>query len=482
MSNILSSLLMSADALSVYGKALGVAQNNVVNSSTPGYARQSQTLIARPFDPMGGGLGGVRAGEVQSSRDAYAEQTVRQRTVDLGQYNQAVDSLNAIEPNFDVSGKSGLPAALNALFRAFSAWGQTPSDNASRQGVVDAANGVAHVFQQTAAALTRVMQDTNRGLTQTVERVNHMVGQLAQYNTQIQRGNRNDSGLDAQVHATLEELSNYIPITAMPQTDGTTTVLLNGQTPLLIGAQQYAITYSQQESQDPAAPNPNGPPSGVIQDFDGRDITSGITTGQMGALLDIRNRVLPSYLGDAFQAGDLNTMAKAFATRVNDLLTAGTLADGVTAGIPLFIYGTATDPNNDTAVAQTLTVNPAITATQLAANSPGPPVQMNGVPLALAKLANPQDAVDQVNGQSYTLFYGSMAARIGTALSDAINQQAISESAVAQARNLRQQISGVDLNEEAMKVVEFQRGYEANARLITVLDKLTETTINILPG
>jgi flagellar hook-associated protein 1 FlgK len=51
---------------------------------------------------------------------------------------------------------------------------------------------------------------------------------------------------------------------------------------------------------------------------------------------------------------------------------------------------------------------------------------------------------------------------------------------VSQAQNLRQQVSGVDLNEEAMILVQFQSAYEANSKLITVLDQLTQDTINIL--
>jgi flagellar hook-associated protein 1 FlgK len=51
---------------------------------------------------------------------------------------------------------------------------------------------------------------------------------------------------------------------------------------------------------------------------------------------------------------------------------------------------------------------------------------------------------------------------------------------VAQAQNLRQQVSGVNLDEEAMEVVEFERAYQANAQLVTVLDQLTDDTVNIL--
>lgn len=480
MSSILSTLLMSADAMGAYDRVLQVTQNNVANASTPGYAKQSQTLQAMPFDPSAGASGGVRAGEIQSSRSEYAEQAVRQQALLLGQADQNVNSLTALQSNFDVTGASGLPAALNNLFQAFSAWGQTPNDSTARQAVLDSAQSVAHAFQQTATGLTGVTQDTNHQLQQTVEQVNQVVGQIAAFNSQIMQGDHNDAGLDAQLHSDLEQLSTYIPFTATQQQDGSTTILLNGQSPLLIGAQQYNLSFNLQQTSDPEAPFPSGPPLAHVQAADGTDLTAGITSGQLGALLHVRNDVLPSYIGTAYQPGDLNAMAKMLATRVNGLLTSGTLADGTTAGVPLFAYGTADDPNNDTNIAQTFRVSSTINPALLAANVAGPPAQSNGVPLALSKLANPQDPLDQVNGQSLTAFYGSMAARVGAALQDATEQQSVSQSAVAQAQNLRHQASGVDLNEEAVRLVEFQRAYEANARMVTVLDQLTQDTIQML--
>ena len=50
----------------------------------------------------------------------------------------------------------------------------------------------------------------------------------------------------------------------------------------------------------------------------------------------------------------------------------------------------------------------------------------------------------------------------------------------AQAKELRQQSSGVSLDEEAALLIEFQRAYQANARFITVLNQLTEETVNLL--
>src|ERR1043165_6047985 len=113
MPNLLSSLLASAGALQAYDQVLQVTQNNVANASTPGFVKHRQALLALPFDPAGGLIGGLRAGEVLSARSAYADQAVRSQLFLLGQAEQDVGSLTALQSVFDISRDSGVAGALN---------------------------------------------------------------------------------------------------------------------------------------------------------------------------------------------------------------------------------------------------------------------------------------------------------------------------------------------------------------------------------
>ncbi|HWB87421.1 MAG TPA: flagellar hook-associated protein FlgK [Bryobacteraceae bacterium] len=478
MSSLLSTILTSAGALKAYDQVFQVSQNNVANAQTPGYAKQQQPLEALPFDPATGLSGGVWAGQVQSARDEFAEQAVRRQTVAYGQYQQQVNSLNSLQSVFDISGNSGISKSLNDFFQAFSGWSTTPNDSVARQTVLDRATDLAQSFQQTSAALDQVTEDTETQIQQTVDQVNGLVSQLQGLNVQIRQGDRNDAGLDAQMHSTLEQLSQLVNVSAIQQQDGSFTVLLNGQTALLVGSNQYKISFDLKQPTDPPPVNPGGPANAQIVAADGSDVTAQTTTGQLGALLDMRNRLLPTYIGDAYQPGDINQMAKQFADRVNQLLTSGNISDGPPPqpGVPLFTY----DSTNNTTVAQTLAVNPAITADQLAAISPGPPYVSNGVALQLSQMANPQNTADEIDNFSYTEFYGQMATRVGSELNTAQSGLQGQQQMVAQAQNLRQQVSGVSLDEEAATLIEFQRAYQANSRFITVLDQLTEDTLNIL--
>jgi flagellar hook-associated protein 1 FlgK len=478
MSNLLASLVSSANALQAYGQVLETSQNNVANASTPGYAKQSVDLYALPFDPQTGVTGGVAAGQVVSARDEYSEQAVRQQTSGLGYQQQLVESLTAIQSNFDITGNTGIPLALNNLFQSFSAWGATPDNEATRQTVVQNATELAQAFQQASTNVSAQASNAEQQIGQTVDQVNQLVGQLQGYNEIAMKGNKNDSGLSSNMHNTLEQLSTLVDVTATFQPDGTVNVMLNGETPLLLGDEQYKISSALYQPQDPPPTNANGPASVQILGSDGRDITAQTTGAQLGALLNLRNQILPSYIGDAYQAGDLNVMAKQLADRVNSELTSGNISDGPppVPGVALFTY----DATNATNAAASLSVDSSVTPDQLAAISPGPPEVSNGVPLALSALASPVQDADKINGLSYSQFYGQLAGRVGTDLSDATNNQSVQQSLLSQAQSLRQQYQGVSLDEEATTLMQFQRAYQATSKFLTVLDNLTEVAIDML--
>ena len=486
MSNLLATLTSSAGTLQAYGRVLETTQNNVANASTPGYAKQRLQMYSLPFDPEGGLTGGVAAGNVVSARNEFAEQAVRQQTSGLGYEQQLVESMTAVQANFDISGNQGIPQALNNLLQSFSAWGATPDNQAARQTVVQRATDLAQSFQEASRDVTTQMHDAEQQISQTVDQVNQLTAQLQSYN-RIALGNAGDSGISANMHAALEQLATLVNVTSTFQSDGTVNLMLNGETPLLLGDRQYTIQSSLYQPQDPPPTNANGPANVRIQGPDGSDITAKTTGAQLGALLDLRNQILPTLVGDAYQAGDLNVMAKQFADRVNQLLTSGNITDGppAQAGVPLFTYN-----NNDaTATAASLSVVSGFTPDQLAAITPSTagdpsvtpqPEVSNGIPLALSALASPIQDADKVNGLSYSQFYGQIAGHVGDVLSEATNNQDVQQSLLAQAKDMREQFQGVSLDEEATILMQFQRAYQANSKFISVLDQLTQAAIDIL--
>jgi len=476
MSSLFSILGSTAGTLAAFQTALNVSQNNVANSSTPGYAAQAVTFDARSFDPANGDFGGVSAGEIQSARDEFDEQNVRVQNSLLGTAEQQVQSLTVLQSHFDISGNTGIPASLNSLSGAFSNWSVNPNDTTARQNVIQSAQGVASAFQETAANVSAAASANDSQLTSLVSQVNSYAAEIAADNGQIQAGGRNNAGLSADLNRTIESLSEIANITTLNQPDGTATVLLGGQTTLVAGSQQYAISSTISAPSIPPPTYPSAPPNAQVLDSQGNDITATLTDGKLGGVLTVLNQTLPAITGDTTQQGSLNQLAEAFANTVNGILSAGNVTDGppVQAGSALFSY----DAANPTNAAASLTLDPNATAAGLAAIAPANPAGnppttevSNGTALALAGVA---DAANEIGGQSFTQFFGSIAANVGTALSTATTNQTLQTSNVAQARSLRDTASGVDLNEEAVNVVDLQSTYTAASKLISVIDALTQ--------
>ncbi|GFN24187.1 flagellar hook-associated protein FlgK [Thermanaeromonas sp. C210] len=94
------------------------------------------------------------------------------------------------------------------------------------------------------------------------------------------------------------------------------------------------------------------------------------------------------------------------------------------------------------------------------------------------KIAQLQHQIIQGLGTTFDDYYKNFTARLGVTAHEAgrmvVNQQAL----VDQLAGRRESISGVALDEEMTYMIQFQRGYEAAARVMTVLDEMLDTLIN----
>jgi flagellar hook-associated protein 1 FlgK len=453
MGNLLVSLLNSANALSVYNDALATTENNVLNASTPDYARQVQVLTALPFDLSSGMPGGVGAGPVISTRDAYAEESVRTQQSQLGYQQQISTDLGTLQNYFDPQSTSGISTSLEGLFNSFSQLSVNPNDTVSRQAVLDQAQQVAASFQTTATGIGTTSGAIENETQASVQTINQLASQIAQINTQStgNGGGAMNAGVDASLNSDLEELSQYAGFKALQQPDGQVTVYLGGQAPLVIG--------------DTAIPLQTDFSSGQtrILDAQGNDITSEIQSGSLAGLLQENNTLLPSYLSD------LNTLAQSVADQVNTTLSNGIDQNGNTPTTDLFAYDATAG------AAASLTVNP-LTPDQIAAALPGAPGG-NGNALALAQLTN----ATPINGFSFAQYYGNISANVGSDLSNAQSDATTDQQLLTQAQTLRSTISGVSLDQEATNLITYQRAYDAVSKMVTVIDAMTEDVINMIP-
>ncbi len=475
MGGLFGTLNSSVDALRAFENALAVSQNNVSNASTPGYAAQRATFNAVPFEQNAGLLGGVNAGPNQSTQNEYLDQAVRTQLELQGNSTAQSTALSSIQSLFDVTGQTGVLGALNNLFQSFSAWSASPTSSSTQQGVLNSATALAQSFKSTASSLSQTTSSLNGQISSTVQQINALAASIAADNQQIGQSSTPDAGLDANLHASLESLAGLADVSVQFAPNGTATVLLGGQTPLVIGSQQFKVSAT---FTDPTpGPNANAVPDAHILDSNGNDITNQISQGTLGGLLTVRNTVLPSLQGDSNQQGSLNQLAQRVADRVNSILTAAQTTSGA-PGTPLFTYN-STSPVD---IASTLGVSSTATIDTLAPTDPGPPAVQNGAALTLSNLGGSSNAADEISGQTILEFAAGTATQVGQQTADAQNNQQLYGQTLNQARTAQDSISGVSLDQEAVNVMQLEKGYQAAGKMVSVIDSLTSTLISMIPG
>jgi flagellar hook-associated protein 1 FlgK len=449
MGSISSALSSAASALTVFGKTFDTIENNITNANTPGYAEQEQSLQAEAFDPATGLAGGVAAGPLISTREEYLEQGVRDQQQSLGYSTQLAGDLGQVQPLFDLTSTTGVANSLNSFFNTFSQLTVNPNDEVSRQAVITAADTLAQNINQSASGIQQVSANATSETGTVVTQINQLASQIASINQQYQGNSQStaDESLDTDVHNALETLSGLANISVIRSSNGAYNVYLGGQTPLVLGDTVSAISTSNVSSRT------------AILDSNGNDVTSQITGGQLGALVQETNTTLPGYVNT------LNTLAKSLADTVNSTLANGVDENG-NAGAALFSYDQASN------AASTIAVT-GITTDQIAAASATAPGG-NDNAVALTGLGTSPE----VGGYSFTQFYGNLGAQVGSDVSSAQQDQTQDQDQLTQAQAQRSSVSGVDINTEAAQVLQFEQAYTAVGKLVSVLQDLTTTIID----
>ena len=322
------------------------------------------------------------------------------------------------------------------------------------QNVIDAAGQLSQAFNQNAIGLTRVFDNVDGQTRDTVTAINNLAAQIAQVNAHFRANVQNSSnaGLDALLHSSLEQLSTLVNYSVVKASDGSFTLYAGGETPLVVGDHTYPLTAD------------FSTPKTIIRDALGNDVTSQLqgSGGTLGAMLTEKNVAIPGY------KSSLDNVAQAVADSVNAALSQGVDRNGNAPQKNLFTY------NSTLGTAFTLSVTD-ITPDEIAAALPTAPGG-NGNAIAIAQLASSPT----VGGFTFTQAYGNLGGLVGRDIAQAKRDQTTQQDLVSQAQSQRAAATGVSLDKEAAKLLQFQQAYQAVGKMVGVLNTLTDTVLNLL--
>ncbi len=408
--------------------ALDVTGNNIANSDTEGYSRQ--TAVLQTNQPItipaissltgeGAQLGtGVSVATITRVRNIYLDAQYRTQNSALSEASTQSEELTQAQAAFNEPSSSGLASQISAFWSAWSELANAPTSVPAKQEVLAAGVALTNTFHELSAQLATISTQASAqyaALTGPTGEVQNDANQIAQLNDQIklaeQAGQKPNEMLDRR-DLLLDKLSSLAQVTVSEQPDGTDTVSFgDAAKPLVEGT---TVNWPQELTQ--------------------------AAGGKLGALLGL---TAPGGTLSSYQAA-LDNVASTLASSVNALHTSTPFFSGSTAA----------------------TLKVAVTAAQVQTSSTEAPGG-NDVAQAIAAL----------RGGAAEQSYAALVEQIGAGVQAAKDEQANLQTTVTAIANQRQSVSGVSLDEEMTNLISFQRGYQASARTLTAMDSMLETLI-----
>ena len=427
-------------------RSLDTTGHNIANAQTPGYSRQVAELATTPaFTEVGSGqLGtGVDVVQYQRIRDSFLDLQLRAQTMRQGSAQAQESGLSNIEQTLSEPSDNGLSELLGKYWAAWQNVANNPSDMATRQALAQTAESLTNGFNTLANQLTTIQSQTTQDETLTMQQVNSLGSQVASLNQSIQAaelaGEQPNDLLDKRDNL-IDQLS-ALGNTSTSVSSGTAGTL--GQIDVTFGGENLVTASTASTATLP--------------------LTS-ITSGQLAGMDQVISLISDPTNGYMTK---LNALAAALTSGTNAQSALGKDLNGNAGGA----FFTATSGSE----AATISVSAAVQASPglIAASTNGDPGDGSN---ALA-MGNLQQAA-LVGGATIDTSYSQLVTQIGSDSQQAQANLSNANSLVESLTNQRTSVSGVSLDEEMTNLLQFQRGYQACARVMSAMDSMIDTLVN----
>lgn len=327
MPSLFDILEIGARSLFTHQKRIAVAGHNLANAATEGFSRQRADLVTTfPFSTPVGQFGtGVNISGIRRIRDDFLDRRIRTTTTELAYAGLMSNNYAQLETAFydplsqasqigQVSRTGGISNSMDAFFSAAHEVSLQPEYPSVRTSFVEDAKTLAASFKAADTSMKQLRENVNDQIIQAVEEINSFIYNIADLNRRIMnvevnaRMDAND--LRDQRDRILEQLAEKVQIQVTEQDFGVINVavlgvnVVDGPNTIMfetIGAEDNLERYVEiRFVQEPS-----------------RILTNSFKTGELGALVELRDSIIPSYLKE------LDTLVYQFIQQVNLLHSGG---------------------------------------------------------------------------------------------------------------------------------------------------------------
>ena len=438
--------------------AMNVTGHNIANASNPAYTRQRAVIQASlPMSSLAG-VGNIGGGSqvvmIQRLRSTYVDAQRTNTQGNLGASTVLSQGLTQLQSLWNEGSGQGISTSVDALSSDLSTLSTQPDSLSLRQGVLDDAGALAQQIQQKYADLSNLQRQSDQQVGSAVDEINNLSSQVAQLNTEIAGqlaiGQQPNDLLD-QRQAAVEKLGDL---------SGAQSALMdNGMINLNIGG--HWLVSQDRAASISSSPDAARPGLTVFSWADNGQVFTPVA-GEAQAGLELRDQDIPDAMAK------LDSLAVNLMADYNGLQAGGYALNAAAPGGTQFFTGTGAQ---DIAVDPALAANPAALA---AAGSPSAPGDGNQAAAMAALNGNPSPGL----GQSYTDALATWASEAGSSAQLADQQHSTQQSLMTQLDSLTASISGVNINEEAINLSEYQQAYQAGAHYIAALDTMIQSLLS----
>lgn len=455
----------SLTALHANQRAMEVTANNIANVNTEGYTRQRVNLTEIGGSPVPGRYAlahpvgdGVMIASVERLRDTFLESRGR---VEHGQQAYLLGSqqaLGRVEAAFAEPGDNALQAQLGEMWNAFADVANKPDDQATRAALIVRSDGVADSLRTTAGRIESVWSTAHEQLGTMVSEVNATAKTVAELNHAIVHNNNLDRSAN-----TLADKRDLAVMKLVELTGGTAQERSDGSVDVHVGGSMLVSGDTTRQLKEPSGAHTIGDAKlGTLAEVrwaDGTGSKVAVSSGRLGAALETVNSTLPAY------SKRLDDVAKNLADTVNAAHAKGQTDAGVPGGA---YFGSGSSAPVDASNIRMGISDVKDLAMAALGVEPGTKDGANAD--RMADLAKDPDGPDQR--------YKRLVVDLGMQAQTANRRVEIQNSIVNEVDSQRAGESGVNLDEEMTNLIQFERGFQAAARVITTIDEMLDTLIN----
>ena len=300
-----------------------VASANISNAGTTGYTAKTaqQEAVVN-----GGFAAGTAITGISSSVDAFLLKSLIASGSDVGSAKTVDDYLDQLQALYGSTGSSGtggtsLGNTIASFEAALSSLEGTPNSASLKENAVGALDQVVSQLRQTSAGIQQLRGNADQDIAKTVSDVNQQLDLIGSLNTQIQQataaGNSTADLID-QRNTALQAVASDMSVSYFTTSSGALQVYSSsGQA--LVDTSVHKLSYTPAAMVNSATAYSATPPSGFSGiTVNGIDITTQLSSGSLGALVNLRDTVLPG------AQTQLDTLAGQLASTLNAVHSQGT--------------------------------------------------------------------------------------------------------------------------------------------------------------